>query len=562
MDAWRGGVATSIFSRSIFCHLDKNVDVMGHTSPRLRKGLMALVLILVFATIVLRPSAAGPHPLGGEELEIDRQSSSVENVCVGWKPDQRILCGLEGCQRLIRALQDENCMAALKSEQNAQLVGGKIAKLSEEGAFTFFRGADGFFFWEMKCAIENFSKETTRFQRVLSNGDTHPENFGVMQQANGQLVWGTNDFDQAMHAPFTWDFRRGATGFALACMSEGFNSSECSTIVEGWINGYAGLFSGSCTFKNGDRFVEGSPLFTEASWAAGIGKLLQDTRAKFQGEGAMEKWFQKKGVNLTTNHFVASEEVAPINDPKVFREFQEAIHRYMYSGVSALAKFDNDVRFFELQDVAQKYGSGTGSIGLDRYLLLVKGGKYPRIVEMKQVTESVVERYTRFEYTDAEEAQRVVNADKAAYPYSNVFYGSVMFRGHPFILREKNKYKNDVDWRDLSFEGLRRYAYATGRAQALFHTKVSCGSPACKLDAPALVDAEICMGIKETLDDRAESSRLRRETLQFALDEAQRHIAAQNALSSIIRTAPSRVKAAPELLLNQDESQKVCSRIN
>lgn len=39
---------------------------------------------------------------------------------------------------------------------------------------------------------------------VVSNGDCHPENFGNTLLANGNLVFGVNDFDQAFRAPFTW----------------------------------------------------------------------------------------------------------------------------------------------------------------------------------------------------------------------------------------------------------------------------------------------------------------------------------------------------------------------
>jgi len=500
-------------------------------------------------------SSASPGPRRGTTAAaagpVEALAEAAE-ACAGWSEVDRISCQLSGCQRLMRALQDENCPAARKSRANAKLVGEKIRKLSADGPFTFFRGADGFFFWDMRCEDPQYTRSTDEgYQRVMSNGDTHPENFGVMQQANQKLVWGTNDFDQAMHAPFTWDLKRGAAGFALGCMTDPrYGGKPCDDVVGAWFDGYGSLFAGGCSFTNEDRFVEGAAVLREP-WGLAIRLLLNRTRAKFEGGGAAtEKWLAKK-VDLSTLTFKPTEEVLPL-DPKEVAAFREVVHRYLYSGVSALARFSDDESFFDVLDVAQKFGSGTGSIGLDRYLILIRGGAHPRILEMKQVTQSVVEAYTMYDYTNAEEAQRVVTADKAGYPYTNIFYGSITFKGHPFILREKSKFKNDLEWDSLDFKGLQRYAFATGRAQALFHAKVSCMTPECPLKEKALVDKEICEGIKPHFSNVTASASLKIEVVNFASAEAERHIQAYKTLNGILKSADAGIQKRPELLLNTE----------
>ena len=43
---------------------------------------------------------------------------------------------------------------------------------------------------------------------LLCVGDLHVENFGVWRDAEGRLVWGVNDFDEACEAAFAGDLVR------------------------------------------------------------------------------------------------------------------------------------------------------------------------------------------------------------------------------------------------------------------------------------------------------------------------------------------------------------------
>jgi hypothetical protein len=52
--------------------------------------------------------------------------------------------------------------------------------------------------------------------RVLSVGDLHVENFGTWRDAEGRLVWGVNDFDEAWPLPYTNDLVRLATSALIA----------------------------------------------------------------------------------------------------------------------------------------------------------------------------------------------------------------------------------------------------------------------------------------------------------------------------------------------------------
>jgi len=81
-----------------------------------------------------------------------------------------------------------------------------------EGLFAFFRAT---FYrwiqcWPAVCETENEAPQ------VLSVGDIHVENFGTWRDAEGRLIWGVNDFDEAWPLPYTNDLVRLATSALIA----------------------------------------------------------------------------------------------------------------------------------------------------------------------------------------------------------------------------------------------------------------------------------------------------------------------------------------------------------
>ena len=72
---------------------------------------------------------------------------------------------------------------------------------------------------------------------VLSVGDTHVENFGTWRDAEGRLVWGVNDFDEAAVIPYPFDLVRLATSVRLAPGVELRNRDAAKAIATGYRKG-------------------------------------------------------------------------------------------------------------------------------------------------------------------------------------------------------------------------------------------------------------------------------------------------------------------------------------
>ncbi len=102
--------------------------------------------------------------------------------------------------------------------------------------FSFLRAT--FYRW-MQCWPEICGVELSA-PRVLAVGDVHVENFGTWRDAEGRLIWGVNDFDEAYELPYTLDLTRLATSAHIAIQAAQLSipaSDACGAILEGYARG-------------------------------------------------------------------------------------------------------------------------------------------------------------------------------------------------------------------------------------------------------------------------------------------------------------------------------------
>src|SRR5258708_38572190 len=104
---------------------------------------------------------------------------------------------------------------------------------------TYYRWAQ---IWPAVC------RDLAGATRVLSVGDLHVENFGTWRDAEGRLVWGINDFDEACRLPYTNDLVRLATSALIAASAGHLKIAPdalCGTILKGYQDG---LEANGCPF--------------------------------------------------------------------------------------------------------------------------------------------------------------------------------------------------------------------------------------------------------------------------------------------------------------------------
>src|SRR5689334_10890252 len=76
-------------------------------------------------------------------------------------------------------------------------------KKMKANAFTFLRAT--YWRWAETILEPDRCRELADTPKLLACGDVHLENFGTWRDADGRLVWGLNDFDEAAVMPYVLD---------------------------------------------------------------------------------------------------------------------------------------------------------------------------------------------------------------------------------------------------------------------------------------------------------------------------------------------------------------------
>ncbi|VIO68599.1 hypothetical protein CI1B_22220 [Bradyrhizobium ivorense] len=130
----------------------------------------------------------------------------------------------------------------------------------KKSPFIFLRAT--YFRWARK--IGDWCPELMDAPRLLAIGDLHLENFGTWRDADGRLVWGVNDFDEAAMMPYVLDLVRLATSMRLAPRPAISAREAAEVLLDGYREGLddpqpALLFEGQTWLRPYAEPGEGKP---------------------------------------------------------------------------------------------------------------------------------------------------------------------------------------------------------------------------------------------------------------------------------------------------------------
>ena len=174
-----------------------------------------------------------------------------------------------------------------------------------------------------------------------------------------------------------------------------------------------------------------------------IRKLLEDALESRES-------FLNELVDLDAGEFLTTDEIVPAS--RLVKKFQRIVYKY---------KKENDIPgqkkpkgFFKVQDVAIKKGSGTASLGLDRYFVLLDGWgdgiEECVVLEMKQARRSALYGLVpENDFNDDEKAQQIVTSQQVHLVGGDPFYGRAVVDRESFLVRERSPFKNDIDVDEL-----------------------------------------------------------------------------------------------------------------
>lgn len=330
-------------------------------------------------------------------------------------------------------------------------VAEKYAKL-ESSAFSFFRGTALLFYRD--CAGTD-----GHLPPVLAMGDVHPENFGVMSSEAGVPIFNLNDFDEAYYAPFSWDVKRGAVGFYLAAREYDLSKKDSRKTVEAFVEGY---LKGLATFVHHDREKQTQQRLDNSP------KMIREL---LKSAAKDRESFLLELVDFKQERFIHTDEVIPHSTE--IDKFQAIVDEYaaQVELTSALS-----ATHFKVKDVAIKEGSGTASLGLSRYWVLIEGPTdaitNDIILEIKQARTSAMAGLVPTENLSmAAGAARVVQAHNVHVVGGDPYYGYATIDETSFLVRERSPFKTRIKLDNLDDDGFVEYARICGYTLSQAHAR-------------------------------------------------------------------------------------------
>ncbi|QJD81090.1 DUF2252 domain-containing protein [Spirosoma rhododendri] len=309
-------------------------------------------------------------------------------------------------------------------DRNPRFLAYKYAAM-RESKFRFFRGT---------CHLFNNDIPTDSFvwQAPLTwnVGDLHIENFGSFKADNRVAYFDLNDFDESILAPNLADLARVTCSLFVSASALQLNEAEVMQLVKTLTEAYALTLS------------RGYIRSLEQESARGIvGQFLRTVECRKRRAFLKSRLRYKK-------HTVRFRRRSPRTSP-VDAETRQRIE----TAVRVWAQTQPDPAFFDVLDIAHRL-AGTGSLGIDRYILIVRGyGKRGKeyLLDLKQaVPSSLQNRLTDAQPIWISEAQRIVEVQKRVQAASPALLHPISFPGGAsYVLRELQPVEDRISLNEL-----------------------------------------------------------------------------------------------------------------
>lgn len=338
----------------------------------------------------------------------------------------------------------------------------------QESPYRFFRGSAYLFYYDVTKIPSLY--HTPAHKPVWIQGDMHMDNFGCFQNEAGDIVFDANDFDEGYVGSYLYDILRMNVSIALYADAEGHTPEEQRAFIREFTESY---------YEQLARFVakkeDPSTLtFTEDNTKKPISKVLRKLEKRKHNHLLADiTYSNEQGERV----FCFDDEVRPVTGDEA-----EQIRAVMRDYMSTLeAKHVPNADHFRIKDIARKYGSGTASIGLSRYYILIEGGQEAGgfddlVLEMKEARPPVPAYF--LPYNDVfwaehpHQGERVVATQKAMHHLKDPYLGYTTIGDKEFYIRERSPYKKKVKQKDLvANKDYKRTVATMGRVAAKIHTR-------------------------------------------------------------------------------------------
>ena len=291
-----------------------------------------------------------------------------------------------------------------------------------ENPFRFLRGSCHLFYedWPRHTALD-------AAPAAWLCGDLHLENFGSYKGDNGLTYFDINDFDEAALAPVTWDLTRLITSLRLA--------TEPLELAPG----IRRRLEKACLQSYGTALAAGKARWIERAIATGlIGALLTKV-----GKRSRRDFLDSRSV-LDGKH----RKLRAING-KTLEITDKAERQRLDEFLQYFADHQHNPDFYRLLDAKRRI-AGTGSLGLERFVLLVEGEGSPsknRLLDLKEARPTALAPALRQKQPRWDNpAERTILLQDRLQAIPPALLHPVRFAGKSWVMRELQPSEDRVEF--------------------------------------------------------------------------------------------------------------------
>lgn len=312
---------------------------------------------------------------------------------------------------------------AFNQGRNPSLIQRKYG-LMRHDVFAFFRGTCHLFYedWPTNSSLN-------QAPATWVCGDLHLQNLGSYKGDNRLVYFGINDFDEAALAPCTWDLARLLTCLLVSAGTVNITQEEALTLCQRFLKVYT------------ETLAKGQIQVLDKENADGI---VKDLLGHVQGRSHKEFLDDRTQLVGSVRKLLMKGHTEPITDSQ--RAEVSAL-------VEQWAAKQIDPGFFTVLDVAQRT-AGIGSLGVERYVVLVEGKGSPDknyLLDLKATFPSSLQSYLKLPQPQwGSQAERAVSVQHWMQGISPALLTAIAIGATSYVLRELQPTEDKVDLGQLA----------------------------------------------------------------------------------------------------------------
>lgn len=255
-------------------------------------------------------------------------------------------------------------------------------------------------------------------------GDLHFENFGSFKGDNGLVYFDINDFDEALLAPCLFDVARFLVSLRLIAELSNLSLEDTEKLCEYFLTVYC------------ETLLTGASRSVEMQTSKGIVKHLFK---KVNDRKPLANLYSEKNGETRSLDFEHAKLVKPSEENKAI----------IYQLIVEWNKLHKAKSLYDVIDIGYHL-KGTGSLGLERYILMVQkiSNQKFKLIDLKTATPSCALSAVRLKQPKwKSEAERIIEIQKRVQGTSQALLKSIELNDKSYVLREYQSFEDKINYK-------------------------------------------------------------------------------------------------------------------